>query len=182
MLQRAIPPLNQRDGKSNGDLFYNFASGYRLLGDNSEAVKFYELALDEFRLESNAQMESEISLKAAELYSSLKSPLQEARCYGVASLSFASQLDFQRQAVCMCKQATILAEQSAFHEAVAIAEDCLCLCERHATSIQPSKSRHFFQQRFYHLDIVHFCLQRKFTTNLDLSFLNVAISVELPKA
>ena len=139
MLQRAIPPLNQKDGKSNGDLFYNFARGYLLLGNSTEAVKYFELALDEYKKESSPQMESDVALKAAQVYASLEKPFQEARCFGVASVAFGAQSSFHQQAECLCKQASIMAQQSALQEAITIAEDCLVLCERNASSVQSSK-------------------------------------------
>ena len=73
MLQRAIPPMNQRDGKSNGDLYYNFGLGYELLRNDAEAVKFFELAYEEYRMEKdNVRMENETIMKAGALYVQLR--------------------------------------------------------------------------------------------------------------
>ena len=88
-LQRAVPPLNKRDSKSNGDLFYNFAIGYTLLQTESEAVKYYELALEEYQSEKdNYIMEAVVAKQIGQMCANLPGrQLEAARAYSVAAVA-----------------------------------------------------------------------------------------------
>ena len=78
--------MSLRDGKSNGDLFYNFGHGYALLKQESEAVKYYELALEEYQSEKdNARMEADVSRQIGKIRVRLGQHLQAARAYNVAA-------------------------------------------------------------------------------------------------
>ncbi len=69
ILHKALPPPNHKDGKSNGDLFYNFGLGYEALRDSEQAAKYYELSLEEYHSEKdNTHMEAEVAFKAGQCY------------------------------------------------------------------------------------------------------------------
>lgn len=105
-LQKAIPPHNQKDGRSNGDLYYNFGMAYEVMNSNSEAVKYYELAFEEYQSErDNVQMEAEVAWRAGNLYSKLNSSLQAARSFGIAAKAYAQLQTFNQQALSLCHQA-----------------------------------------------------------------------------
>lgn len=130
-LQQAIPPNNHRDGKSNGDLYYNFGLGYESLKHNSEAVKYYELAFEEYQIEQdNIAMEAEVASRAGALYGRLQSPLQSARSFGIAAKTYAQLQDFNQQSLCLCQQALQFLKCDRLEEAVQSADDCLVLCHR----------------------------------------------------
>jgi prefoldin subunit 5 len=59
-LQQAVPSEERRDGRSNGDLYFNFGLGYEVTKNVHEAVRYFNKALDEYRLErDNLTMEIE---------------------------------------------------------------------------------------------------------------------------
>ena len=130
LLQRAIPPPEEKDGKSNGDLFYNFGLAYEALDRASEAVRYYELALEEYQSEKdNVSMETDVAMKAGDLYSELGEWLPAARAYGVAANVCARVEDRTKEAVSLCHQATSLLRGGRQENAIRSADDCMVLCQ-----------------------------------------------------
>ena len=131
MLQNAIPPMNTKDGRSNGDLFYNFGLAYELQSNVTEAVKYFELALEEYQAErDNVQMVAEVSMKLGIFYSSLGSRLQSARCHGTAAASFHKVQDYGQQTLCLCQQGTALVQARKINDALEVSDNCMIMCQR----------------------------------------------------
>nr|XP_022339221.1 tetratricopeptide repeat protein 24-like isoform X5 [Crassostrea virginica] len=69
ILNKALPPNNTREGRSNGDLFFNLGLGHETMGNSEEAVRNYKKALEEYKVErDNVQMEAETLEKLGQLY------------------------------------------------------------------------------------------------------------------
>lgn len=101
LLNQALPPPNHRDGKSNGDLFYNFGLGYEAAENFAEAAKYYELALEEYVSEKdNVSMEAEVASKAGQCYVRTGDWLQAARCFGQGAVAFARIDNVEEEAQC----------------------------------------------------------------------------------
>lgn len=67
--QHAIPPDNIREGRSNGDLYFNVGLGYESLGNTEEAVRNFSLAYEEYKFEkNNLEMEAECLEKIGNVY------------------------------------------------------------------------------------------------------------------
>ncbi|XP_074651471.1 uncharacterized protein LOC141906154 [Tubulanus polymorphus] len=85
-LQRAVPPLNGHDGKSNGDLFYNFALGYELLKNTPGMVRYLELAFEQYKTENgNYAMESTVASRLAREYARIDDNQNAAKYYGISA-------------------------------------------------------------------------------------------------
>ncbi len=129
-LQRAIPPAHQRDGKSNGDLYYNFGLAYEALDNSGEAVKYYELALEEYHEEKdNRSMEADVATKVGDLYSELGNWLPAARSYGVAANTYAKLDNHASETIALCHQATSLLKGGRHSNASQAADNCMVLCQ-----------------------------------------------------
>ncbi|XP_023932036.1 uncharacterized protein LOC106170949 [Lingula anatina] len=130
LLQRAVPPLNGRDGPSNGDLYYNFGLGYEALSDLPEAIRHYSLAQEEYRNElTNFQMESDVCLRLADLYTKLNKFSQAADSYRNAATVYLRLGDLPTQAKMMCKQAGLLIKVGDTDKAIEVTDDCLKMCK-----------------------------------------------------
>lgn len=69
ILNKALPPDNTREGRSNGHLFFNLGLGYENVGNSEEAVRNFKKALEEYKVErDNVQMEAETLEKLGQLY------------------------------------------------------------------------------------------------------------------
>ncbi|XP_061198246.1 tetratricopeptide repeat protein 24-like isoform X2 [Saccostrea echinata] len=69
ILNKALPPDNAREGRSNGDLFFNLGLGHEMTGNTEEAVRSYKKAFEEYKIErDNVQMEAETLEKLGQLY------------------------------------------------------------------------------------------------------------------
>ena len=129
-LKKAIPPADIRDGHSNGDLYYNFGLAYESMSNREEAVKYFELSLEDYGKDKDRTMEAEVATKIGALYLSLdQQALQAARAYGVASASFAAVPDQLRQAQCLAQQAAALFKADKVEDTLHIADDCMLVCQ-----------------------------------------------------
>jgi tetratricopeptide (TPR) repeat protein len=130
LLQRAIPPPKSSEAKCNGDLFFNFGLAYELLSVPIEAVKYYELSLEEYQtITKDHNMEAAVALKLGSLYSTLRSHLQAARVYSIAAMSHGKMRHLAEQIGCMCHQANALWRARKRDDALDIADDCMVLCQ-----------------------------------------------------
>ncbi len=130
-LEKALPPPNKKDGKSNGDLFYNFGLGYEALQKHVEAARYYELALEEYQLEKdNVTMEAEVSAKTGECYVRTSQWLQAARCFGLGALAYSKVNNKPQEAQCRCRQASSLHNGKRVTEACNAADQCMILCQK----------------------------------------------------
>lgn len=59
-LNQAVPPKGKRDGRSNGDLYFNYGLAYEGLKRFTESLQNFSKALEEYRLEqTNTKMEAD---------------------------------------------------------------------------------------------------------------------------
>ncbi|ELT87183.1 hypothetical protein CAPTEDRAFT_221882 [Capitella teleta] len=130
LLQRAIPPPKAPDCRCNGDLFFNFGLAYELMPAPREAVKYFELSLEEYQTSSrDLKMEAFVSLKLGSIYNSIKCHLQAARVYSIAAVAHGKMEQTAQQIACMCHQANSLWQAGKEQDGLDIADDCMVLCQ-----------------------------------------------------
>ena len=131
LLHSALPSSEVRDGRSNGDLYFNFGVAHELLQNDIEAARYYELSLEEYQKEkSNWEMEAEVGMKLGSTYSRSKNDLQAARGYGVAATAYARCQMHSEHALSLSKQATSLLQASRPSDALRAADDSILLCQK----------------------------------------------------
>ncbi len=136
MLNKAIPPVNCKDSKSNGDLFFNFGLAYEIEKKEGESVKYMELALEEYQVEGNTEMEADTAKRIGALYLKLQRPLQAARVYGIAAASCSRQGKLGEQCMVVLQQAAALQQAGKVEDAQTLAGDCMALCQHVKDSAQ----------------------------------------------
>ena len=135
-LQKAVPPVNERDGTSNGDVFYNLGIAYELLNNIEEALKYYELAYQEYHFQSNDRlMEVIVVKKAAVLCKRLKNPLQAVKFYKIAARLFFELENGMQQALCLSQMGAQLVRCGKYDGALETADDAMALCKSLRTDI-----------------------------------------------
>ena len=100
-LHKATPPGEEKDGTSNGDLFYNFALGHEAMKNLNECVKYYWLASREFR--ADTVMQVQCLTKCAQFYSAWKNHTKTIEIYEQMCNVYKTQDDCVRQASCLCE-------------------------------------------------------------------------------
>ena len=101
VLHKATPPDGEKDGLSNGDLFYNFALGHEALKNMKEAVKYYWQASDEFRTDPDMQMQC--LTKCAQLYLTWKNYAKVVEVYERLFNVYKNHDNSVMQASCLCE-------------------------------------------------------------------------------
>lgn len=130
LLQKAVPPLNKRDGRSNGDLYFNFALGYEALMKYQDAIKYYKLALDEYKVENyNDSMEIETAQKVAQLCASLGYHKDAALYFNHLAGVYKRQNNTNKHVLTLSETANQLLLTGNLSEAEKQAEECFLLCE-----------------------------------------------------
>ena len=99
-LHKATPPSEEKDGTSNGDLYYNFALGHEAMKNFSESVKYYQLASREFRADTIMQIQC--LTKCAQFYSSMKNFQKTIEIYEQMCNVYKTQDNSVMQASCLC--------------------------------------------------------------------------------
>ena len=131
LLQQALPPPNKRDGKSNGDLFYNFALAYEALSNHEEAAKYYELALEEYQSEGdNVTIEGEVSSRTGQCHMRSNQWLHASRSFGIAAKAYGRVNNIVEEASCRCRQASSLYQGQRAADASSTADHCMILCQK----------------------------------------------------
>lgn len=131
LLQKAVPPPSAPDSSCNGDLFFNFGLAYELIPALSEAIKYYELSLEEYKIHGiETGMQAMVACKLGNLYEHTKSPLQAARVYGIAAVVHGKDRLMEKQLLCLCHQARVLVTAKKMEDALGVADDCIILCQR----------------------------------------------------
>ncbi|CAH1796544.1 unnamed protein product [Owenia fusiformis] len=131
LLHKAVPPSDKKDGRSNGDLFYNFALGYDSINDKASTVKYLELTAKEYKEENNVFMLADVNSRLAQLYAKLKNHSKAAVCFGAAASATEQSRDHDRQVVYLAKQASQLYQCGEGVQAVKVLDDCLVACNTH---------------------------------------------------
>lgn len=104
LLHKATPPDGEKDGTSNGDLFYNFALGHEALKNSKESVKYYWLASSEFR--TDPEMQLQCLTKCAQLYTQWKQYAKVVEVYEHLCNVYKTHDNSVMQASCLCEIAT----------------------------------------------------------------------------
>lgn len=134
ILQRAIPskPVKGKHDSPDRELYFNIGNAYEQLQNDKQAVKYFELALEEYQLnDSDLDMEATVGCKLGVLYLKLGNPLQAARGYGIAATAYSKDVKTQHQQVqTLCKQATALLKAQRLEDALRAADDSIILCQR----------------------------------------------------
>ena len=101
LLHKATPPDGEKDGLSNGDLFYNFALGNEAMNNLKECVKYYWMASDEFRTDLDMQMQC--LRKCAQLYGQWKNYGKVVEVYERMCNVYKTHDNIVMQASCLCE-------------------------------------------------------------------------------
>lgn len=128
-LQRAVPPMNKRDGISNGDLFQNFAIGYEMLNKAEEMVHYFQLALQEYRQENlGPNLEISISIKIANALASMNEFAKAADAYGQLAQLYEKVGNHGAQADALLRRSKLLSKCGDSVEQVKCLSQCLQVC------------------------------------------------------
>ena len=134
-LEKAIPPENKREGRSNGDLYFNFGIGYEGLGNSEEAVRNYNKALEEYKVErDNVQMEAECLQKLAQTYVKTRNRFA-ADTFTQLAAAYEILNDPVKQMWALSERANQLFSSGQLDEAESAADECLTLsskCDRNS--------------------------------------------------
>uniref|UniRef100_K1QHT8 RNA-binding protein 8A n=2 Tax=Magallana gigas TaxID=29159 RepID=K1QHT8_MAGGI len=135
ILNKALPPDNTREGRSNGDLFFNLGLGYENVGNSEEAVRNFKKALEEYKVErDNVQMEAETLEKLGQLYFKTKNRFavdtfdQLAQAYDILK-------NPAKQLWALTEKANQQFANGLEEEAEKSAEECLKLVENCGSSV-----------------------------------------------
>lgn len=135
ILNKALPPDNTREGRSNGDLFFNLGLGYENVGNSEEAVRNFKKALEEYKVErDNVQMEAETLEKLGQLYLKTKNRFavdtfdQLAQAYDILK-------NPAKQLWALTEKANQQFANGLEEEAEKSAEECLKLVENCGSSV-----------------------------------------------
>ena len=129
MLNNALPCTTDGDNTLKADLYYNFGLAYELLGNREEAVKYLELALEEYHKEPDkTPTEADLAAKIADVYTNLNNAPQAARNHQVAAVLYAQIAKFDEHVVQLCKQATRLLQGGKVESAKEVSDSCMVSC------------------------------------------------------
>ncbi|KAK3086275.1 hypothetical protein FSP39_016180 [Pinctada imbricata] len=129
-LEKSVPPENKREGRSNGDLYFNFGVGYEGLGNNEEAVRNYKRALDEYKVErDNVQMEAECLEKLAQIYIKMHNQFA-AETFGQLAAAYEILNNAVKQMWALSEKASQLFVKGQTEEAESTADECLQLSSK----------------------------------------------------
>lgn len=135
ILNKALPPDNTREGRSNGDLFFNLGLGYENVGNSEEAVRNFKKALEEYKVErDNVQMEAETLESLGQLYLKTKNRFavdtfdQLAQAYDILK-------NPAKQLWALTEKANQQFANGLEEEAEKSAEECLKLVENCGSSV-----------------------------------------------
>lgn len=153
ILNKALPPNNTRDGRSNGDLFFNLGLGHETMGNSEEAVRNYKKALEEYKVErDNVQMEAETLEKLGQLYLKTKNKFamdtfdQLAQTYEILNKP-------SKQLWALTEKTNQQFTNGLLEEAENSAEECLKLAEKCEPSV--NIGRFYFFAEKSSINILH---------------------------
>ncbi|GFO36181.1 tetratricopeptide repeat protein 24-like [Plakobranchus ocellatus] len=125
-LSLAKPNEGCKDGKSNGDLYFNFGLAYEGLKDNAESRRYFERALGEYRSErSNIKMEADTTRRIGHLCVN-SGQFAEAEVWIKQLIqAYESLGDKESRLQAEAERAHLLLKMGRVEEAEEIADDCL---------------------------------------------------------
>jgi tetratricopeptide (TPR) repeat protein len=136
ILQKAVPSEERRDGRSNGDLYFNFGLGYEVTKNVHEAVRYFNKALDEYRLErDNLTMEIETLSKLSVLCVATNNH-NLMNIYHQLAEAYAMQENTDKQMWALCEKANSYYSYGDPEKAESAADDCLKLSDKCHSTIE----------------------------------------------
>ncbi|XP_033749635.1 uncharacterized protein LOC117334243 isoform X4 [Pecten maximus] len=130
VLQQAVPPDNKKEGRSNGDLYFNFGLGFENLGNLEEAVRYYMKSYEEYKSErDNLQMEAESLEKLGNLQVKTDNVFAEDS-YGKLAEVYGLMNKPVKQLESLCQKANQQHKHKKSTECEATADECLRLTEQ----------------------------------------------------
>ncbi|CAG5121786.1 unnamed protein product [Candidula unifasciata] len=128
-LKLAKPPEGYRDGKSNGDLYFNSGLAYEGLQNVEETKHCYSKALEEYRWEHNINMEADVLGRLGKAYLMCDQFTEAASCLKQLIHVQEKLGDYTKQLQSQAEQASLLLRMDQVAEAEKIADDCFLRCQ-----------------------------------------------------
>lgn len=130
VLNHAIPTEDRKDGRSNGDLYFNFGLGYESTKNFPEAIRAFNKALGEYRCErDNLSMEIETLLKLAVLCHNTRNN-HLMNTYHQLAEAYAMQDNIEKQMWALCEKANAYNSYGDIERAESAADECYKLSEK----------------------------------------------------
>jgi tetratricopeptide (TPR) repeat protein len=130
LLQRAVPPMNKRDGSSNGDLYYNFGLGYESLKNTVEIIRYFQMALQEYELEDNQEMIAALSKKLGQIYAKNSEHRDAAECFGKAAKAYGNLLQVDERIQMLNNRTQQLLKVGDKAACLPTLDECFLLCQK----------------------------------------------------
>lgn len=136
VLQQAVPSEDKRDGRSHGDLYFNFGLGYEVTKNIPEAIRYFNKALEEYRLErDNLPMEIDTLTKLTTLYTSTHNH-HLMNTYHQLAEAYAMQGNIEKQMWSLCEKANSYNSYGDPQKAESAADECLKLSDKCGSSAE----------------------------------------------
>ncbi|XP_076105464.1 uncharacterized protein LOC143073654 isoform X4 [Mytilus galloprovincialis] len=136
VLQQAIPSEDRRDGRSNGDLFFNLGLGYETTKNIQEAIRYFNKALEEYRYErDNLDMEIETLTKLAVLCTTVQNH-HLMNLYHQLAEAYAMQGNVEKQMWALCEKANSYNSFGDPQKAEYAADECLKLSDKCQNTVE----------------------------------------------
>ncbi|VDI50643.1 Hypothetical predicted protein [Mytilus galloprovincialis] len=136
VLQQAIPSEDRRDGRSNGDLFFNLGLGYETTKNIQEAIRYFNKALEEYRYErDNLDMEIETLTKLAVLCTTVQNH-HLMNLYHQLAEAYAMHGNVEKQMWALCEKANSYNSFGDPQKAEYAADECLKLSDKCQNTVE----------------------------------------------
>lgn len=125
-LHRAIPPENQSDDRSNGDLYFNMGLCHEMLEKEDRAVKYFKKANAEYEKYERDKTDFQILCleKCFQIYKEREEFLEAAKICQLMANAFNGEDDVLSKADKLCEKATQLRLAKETEQAREAAEEC----------------------------------------------------------
>lgn len=136
VLQQAVPSEDRRDGRSNGDLYFNLGLGYETTKNIQESIRYFNKALDEYRYErDNLAMEIETLTKLAVLCTTVQNH-HLMNLYHQLAEAYAMQGNVEKQMWALCEKANAYNSFGDPQKAESAADECLKLSDKCQNTVE----------------------------------------------
>ncbi|KAK3604713.1 hypothetical protein CHS0354_018953 [Potamilus streckersoni] len=130
-LHKAIPPENEKDDKSNGDVYFNLGLGYEKPDmDQKKAINYYRKAADEYESERNSARQTECLEKILKLQRVPGNDDELLRAYDDLVKLLDKEEQFNKKMSFLCEKANFLRSKKKIKEAEQAADECLNIQEK----------------------------------------------------
>ncbi|CAL1540529.1 unnamed protein product [Lymnaea stagnalis] len=136
-LHQAVPPDGCRDGRSNGDLYFNFGLAYEGLSKLVDCKNYFEKALKEYKLEeNNKKMEADTIHRLGKICVS-NSQFLEAESWLKQLIQIYKDLGLnEQQLISQVERANLLQKMGKIDET----QEILNVCMEAAKNLEPSEN------------------------------------------